>query len=393
MIHPTKLVQILSSLAVLGSTLTFFQYAPTTLAKHGARSSDHDHHRHLAARRSVAQAVRRRTGSKTNLIKRGADGSKCRVKGQAYTPPSVSTSTSATSDSTTSTTSITTQSTTVWSSPPPTSTVPPSSSPLPTSSAASGPKFGLAWPNGNWAGSSDSNYIGNYIGSKTSWYYTWSPFSVSSGDSLGIEFVPMLWGPNQVSDWWGQQGHWPNTVKNAFFFNEPNEQSQSNIAAGASVQYWMNDYLPLRNKGIALGSAATTNAPSGVQWVMDSISACKQYGNAAADCQPDFAVCHWYSTQVSDMQNYLWNYHQTTGLKIWVTEYACQSYSNLPQCSNGDTWYLHQTMAEWMDSQDYILRYSPFGAMENLQGVNQDNALMNPWGSITDLGNWYIWNS
>jgi hypothetical protein len=26
--------------------------------------------------------------------------------------------------------------------------------------------------------------------------------------------------------------------------------------------------------------------------------------------------------------------------------------------------------------------------MENLQGVNQDNALMNPDGSITSLGTW-----
>jgi hypothetical protein len=26
--------------------------------------------------------------------------------------------------------------------------------------------------------------------------------------------------------------------------------------------------------------------------------------------------------------------------------------------------------------------------MENLQGVNQDNALMNPDGSITSLGSW-----
>ncbi len=29
----------------------------------------------------------------------------------------------------------------------------------------------------------------------------------------------MLWGPNQVSDWWAQQSSWPKTVKNALFFN------------------------------------------------------------------------------------------------------------------------------------------------------------------------------
>lgn len=45
-------------------------------------------------------------------------------------------------------------------------------------------------------------------------------------------------------------------------------------------------------------------------------------------------------------------------------------------------------MAEWFDDQDYIERYSPFGAMRNMQGVNQFNALMNGDGSITALGSW-----
>lgn len=51
-------------------------------------------------------------------------------------------------------------------------------------------------------------------------------------------------------------------------------------------------------------------------------------------------------------------------------------------------WYLHQQMAAWFDSQDYVKRYSPFGVMRDMQGVNQDNALMNPSGDITSLGNW-----
>lgn len=45
-------------------------------------------------------------------------------------------------------------------------------------------------------------------------------------------------------------------------------------------------------------------------------------------------------------------------------------------------------MAAWFDQQDYIKRYSPFGVMRDMQGVNQDNALMNPGGGITSLGNW-----
>jgi len=45
-------------------------------------------------------------------------------------------------------------------------------------------------------------------------------------------------------------------------------------------------------------------------------------------------------------------------------------------------------MAAWFDQQDWVERYAPFGAMKNMQGVQQNNALMNPDGSITALGSW-----
>lgn len=51
-------------------------------------------------------------------------------------------------------------------------------------------------------------------------------------------------------------------------------------------------------------------------------------------------------------------------------------------------WNLHVQMAAWFDQQDWVERYAPFGAMKNMQGVQQNNALMNPDGSITALGSW-----
>ena len=69
-------------------------------------------------------------------------------------------------------------------------------------------------------------------------------------------------------------------------------------------------------------------------------------------------------------------------------QYACQNFNGGAQCSDDQTWQLHQQMAAWFDEQDYVERYSPFGAMRNMQGVNQFNALMNPDGSITSLGSW-----
>lgn len=100
----------------------------------------------------------------------------------------------------------------------------------------------------------------------------------------------MLWGPHQLGDFQSLQSTWPGTVKNALFFNEPNEPSQCNMSPGDSIQYWMNDYLPLRQRGIRLGGAATTSAPSGLQWVLDFETSCVAAGNAEADCKNEYVA-------------------------------------------------------------------------------------------------------
>ncbi|RSH94036.1 hypothetical protein EHS25_006690 [Saitozyma podzolica] len=412
-----KLLQLLPTLALVTLALSGLEQVPSALAHKPIARGPRDHHRHIAAREKLAAGVGAQE-RKRGLIRRSSDGTTCRVRGDS------SSSSSSVAAAPASTYSAPASSAPAYSAPASSSSpdyannyASPSSAassaaPAAQSSAAassssssggsgstggwtnSGSKFGLGWPNGNYASSGSSDYIGNYIGSKSAWYYTWSPFNVGSGDSLGLEFVPMLWGPNQVGDWWGQQSSWPSTVKNALFFNEPNEASQSNVAASDAIQYWMNDMVPLRtSKGVSLGGAATTSAPDGLTWIQSFQSLCTQYGNSAADCAMDFVPIHWYDTTPSNFQSYIENFHQQTGLDIWVTEYACQNFNGGAQCSDSDTWYLHQQMAPWFDSQDYIKRYSPFGVMENLQGVNQDNALMNPDGSITSLGSWYIYSA
>lgn len=98
----------------------------------------------------------------------------------------------------------------------------------------------------------------------------------------------MLWGPHQLGDFHSLQASWPGTVKNALFFNEPNEPSQCNMSPQDSIPYWMNDFLPLRQNGVRLGGAATTSAPSGLQWVLDFERVCVEWGNSEADCRNEY---------------------------------------------------------------------------------------------------------
>ncbi|WVQ71795.1 hypothetical protein IAR50_001337 [Cryptococcus sp. DSM 104548] len=411
MIAAAKLIDLLPALALLGMALTGLENAPTALAVPQSR----EHHRHLAARLvdNVAKQDKKRSAGAKKTLRRRSDGTICKAKSTAsstFTDVVSSTASgSATAAADLQVAAVNTESSSAAdvsftdsaSSTQAASSTSSSNSAQSTdvtgslvSVSTSGSKFGLAWPNGNWAESTSPDYIGNYVGTKTTWYYTWSPFSVGSADSLNVEFVPMYWGVSQQSDWWAQQSSWPSTVKNALFFNEPNQSGQGDISAADSVQYWMNDYLPLRSsKGTRLGHAATTSAATGLQWVQDFKTACTQDGNSDADCTSDFTPIHWYDTTAENFQSYVENFHNSVGQNLWVTEYACQNFNGGAQCTDQEIWNLHTEMAAWFDQQDYVERYSPFGVMEDMQGVQQYNALMNPDGSITSLGAWYIANS
>ncbi|AAW41614.1 hypothetical protein CNBB2240 [Cryptococcus deneoformans B-3501A] len=409
-----KLLNLLPALALAGMALTGFENVPGTLAH---RPDSRDQHRHLAARLAdnIVKHEKKRS-SNGRILRRRADGTVCRAKDQSFvavassavtsTPASTTstvdveaTSSPSVADVTFTDDSATSSSSSEWVQSTSSSSVEAQATAqsLATTTTSSGggsvnvgSKFGLAWPNGDWAASTDPNYIGNYIGSKASWYYTWSPFSVGSGDSLGLEFVPMLWGPKQVSDWHAQMSQWPSTVENALFFNEPNQVGQCDISAADAVTYWVTDYLPVRASGIRLGGAATTSAPDGLQWVLDFVKACTDAGNSAADCAADFIPLHWYDVDIENFKSYVENFHTQTGSNIWITEYACQNFNGGAQCTDQESWDLHIAIAAWFDEQSYVERYSPFGVMQDMQGVNQNNALMNPDGSITSLGGWYI---
>jgi len=117
---------------------------------------------------------------------------------------------------------------------------------------------------------------------------------------------------------------------------------------------------------------------------------------------PSFIPLHWYDVSADNFIKYVESFHNEFGIDLWITEYACQNFNGGAQCDEGQgklfltfmrttliaVWNLHQTMSAWFDKTDYVKRYSPFGVMQNMQGVNQMNALMNPSGSITPLGNW-----
>ncbi|KAF9467395.1 glycosyl hydrolase catalytic core-domain-containing protein [Collybia nuda] len=239
-------------------------------------------------------------------------------------------------------------------------------------------KTGLAWPNG------DSVDLGQYrTTGKVSWYYTWSPFSIDTD----LEFVAMLWGQKSVdqfsstiNDTIAKRG-----VKAILGMNEPQEPGQSNLTAEQGAEMWKAYLEPLRSQGIRLGSPAPSSAPSGKIWLQDFLVAC------AGACTVDFIALHYYDVNATQFKEYLTDYHQTFQRPLWVTEWACQNFNDLQaQCSKDDVvLFLNETQI-FMDNSDFVERYAWFGAMRDMSGVNQADALMDSGGKINALGKQYI---
>ncbi|KAF8520104.1 hypothetical protein JB92DRAFT_1926486 [Gautieria morchelliformis] len=204
-----------------------------------------------------------------------------------------------------------------------------------------------------------------------------------SAQGLGITCCPMLWGWNQVGQW---QSDVMNTNPSCVMGpNEPEIAGESNMDAGSGVSIWNQYIRPMKAKGATLISPATTSDPNGKIWMQDFFQICG--GNK---CDVDILACHWYDISGDALIAYLNDLHDTFGLPMWLTEFACQNFNGGAQCSSGDVWGFQAQVTAFMESADYMLMFMPFGAMQDMQGVNTLNQLMNPDGSPNALAKAYL---
>ncbi|KAH8828343.1 glycosyl hydrolase catalytic core-domain-containing protein [Flagelloscypha sp. PMI_526] len=226
---------------------------------------------------------------------------------------------------------------------------------------------------------------------KVSWYYSWGPEPLDvkhANVNRTLEFVPMLWGTRQVEQF-------NNTIRTTISnenvthilgMNEPQQTGQSNLTAQEGVDMWLTYIEPLKALGLRLGSPAPSSAPSGKTWTSDFLNLC------AGRCSVDFIALHYYDVNATDFIDYMTSFHDAFQRPIWVTEWACQNFNHQDeQCSMGDISLFLNATQTWMDDTSWIERYSFFGAgFDNLQGVNQDNAMLDSNDELTALGKQYV---
>jgi len=241
-----------------------------------------------------------------------------------------------------------------------------------------GGKVGLAWANG------PSMSIKPFVTKDVSYVYTWSPDIYPNAASFGLRNMPMLWGDDQTSDF-------TKLVKKGYAdavmgFNEPNEPGQSNMTPEHGASLWKQYIQPLDALGYTtMVAPATSSNPNGKVWVQNFMTACN------GGCKPTHSGVHYYDITAAGFISYMEDWHNTFGLPVMPTEFACQNFNDAnAQCSAQEVDDFMTTAIDFMESTSWITAYFAFGVMQNMQGVNTLNQLMNSAGQPTALGLKYI---
>jgi len=257
--------------------------------------------------------------------------------------------------------------------PAPSLTPTPTPTPSPSPQPSTGGKAGLAWSNGN------DPAFKNFLGSRVSFFYTWSP--EKPDNIFGLKFAAMLWGMDQISDF--QRLVVPGYTNIVLGFNEPDLSTQSNIDPWTGASLWKQFIAPLQKDGYALITPAVTSGSSGKPWMQNFFGAC-------GGCHFDGLALHWYGTDAQAFITYVTDFHTTFGLDIWVTEFACLDFAGGPQADQGQIFAFMNTVTGWMDNTPWVAHYSAFGFSTDLGGVNPLIGLINSAGFPTALGSAYI---
>ncbi|KAK0191268.1 glycosyl hydrolase catalytic core-domain-containing protein [Armillaria mellea] len=328
-----------------------------------------DSHGQIFARRGVHHGMRREPASH----KKRSNSKRCKVR-ESSSLVSSSTVSSYTPVSTSSTTPYVAPATSSTSSSSVAATTPASSSS--NSGVWTGPKGGLAWPNG------DTGKLTNWKTNHMSYLYTWGSDPLPAASNAGFQVLPQLWGDKDTATFAQNIGSYT-TPTYVLAFNEPNESGQSNMTPDHAVQLWWQYIEPQKANGHKLVAPAVSSSPVGFTWTQEFFAKC-------VGCTIDAIATHYYDVSASDFIAYQNKFHDTFQLPILVTEYACQNFNNGPQCSSDQIWSFMTDTTAWMDSTDWIISYMWFGAMLDMYNVNYECQLMGSDGLPNTLGYRFI---
>jgi alpha-galactosidase len=217
--------------------------------------------------------------------------------------------------------------------------------------------------------------------SNISWYYDWSPLPAAGVAPSGVQFVPMIWGINNLNkaDLNAAKASGSDTLLG---FNEPNEKTQSNMTVRQALDAWPQ----LEALNMRLGSPAPGTGddvkPDG--WLAQFMAGAK-----AAGYRVDFICIHPYQSSfdpdqaTKDLIREVTTVHDMYHLQIWVTEYAMANWKTPPQTPDAATQTKFAAKsAQALEAIPFVERYAWYGDVPNQPTFS----LYNTDGTPTPVG-------
>jgi hypothetical protein len=214
-----------------------------------------------------------------------------------------------------------------------------------------------------------------------SWFYTWSPVPGQVAAPAGAEFVPMIWGPDDLD----QAG----TVAGDTLlgFNEPDVTEQANLSPDQALDLWPQ----LIATGRRLGSPAVSAGAATPGGWLDRFLA----GAGGRGLRVDFVAVHWYGTNpataVDDLGGYLRAVYDRYRRPIWLTEFALADFTR----GVASAWYASRSdqaafaaaATALLDGLPYVERYAWFALSD--RGSDFRTGLYDEEGQLTAAGEAY----
>ena len=257
----------------------------------------------------------------------------------------------------------------------------PKPSPSPSHSSASPPVTVTSQRKGvaTWNATGVSQDL---AASGASWYYNWgaTPNGITAPASVG--FVPMIWGPSDVTTATLDQVKGEGDV--LLGFNEPDLGSQANMTVQQALDLWPK----LMATGMTLGSPAVASGaatPGG--WLDQFMAGAKTRGYRV-----NFITVHWYGGDfstgpaVQQLESYLQAIYDRYHLPIWITEFALTSYAGPTPTFPSETQQAAflTAAAAMLDGLRYVQRYAWFALP--VSSGSGTTGLFNPGPAVTDVG-------
>jgi hypothetical protein len=223
------------------------------------------------------------------------------------------------------------------------------------------------------------------------WWYNWAyrpdaELGAGTPESLGVEYVPMIWGGTFDVD--AAIADIPQGATTLLGFNEPNFGEQSNLSSEQAAALWPEVEAIADARDLILVSPAVNYCGGNCQNT-DPFDYLDDFFAACEGCRVDKVAFHVYvgchpdgDNQAQWLIDHVEQYKARFSQPLWLTEFACTDAADFDE----QIAFLEDAVA-YLEQDPRIERYSWFsGRFEGIPYVD----LLGADGELTPLGQAYV---